>query len=122
MSISNALCYSQTLGTICHWDGLCVNFVGYQLTWRTSQLPRGKKIINCWDTSASATFAFDHRVWGSVGCGDAWGSRWRNWLFLTDFSGDFTLVLVFGLFFLKWCSDQVLISVFSIFQCSYKHC
>lgn len=61
MNISNALCCSQTSGTICHWDGLCVNFVGYQLTWRTSQLPRVKKTINSWDTFASA--AFDHRVW-----------------------------------------------------------
>lgn len=101
---------------------MCVNFVGYQLTWRMSQLPRVKNIINWWDTFASAPFAFDHRVWGSVGCGDAWGSRWRNWLFWTDFNGDFTLVvLVLYLFFLTWCSGQVFISVFLIFQCSYKH-
>lgn len=77
-----------------------------ELCWISADLENesaaksGKKYW--WDNFASVTFAFDPRVWGSVGCGDAWGSRWRNWLFLTDFSGDFTpVVLILCLLFLK---------------------
>lgn len=43
-----------------------------ELCWM-SAAKSGKKIINWWDIFASATFAFDHRVWGSVGCGVADG-------------------------------------------------